>query len=93
MKKNKSIYMPQEIRVILLEFVLYVILEALVIFANFRAIRESFPTTEIAKNKIIGYSHYYGYPFYFDTFIIFFLLLSPIIICLLIALRRKLISK
>jgi len=85
--------MSQEIRVILLEFVLYIIIEALVIFASFRALRESFPPTEITINKIIGHSHYYGYPYYFDTFIIFFLLLSPIIICLLIILRRKLISK
>lgn len=39
----------------------------LIVFILFRNIRALFPPPEIYSNKIVGYSQYFGYPFYFDN--------------------------
>lgn len=50
--------------------------ELLLILIFFRKIRYLFPIPEIGDSKIVGFSQYFGYPFYFDTFIFFVILLS-----------------
>lgn len=57
--------------------------EAVLILFFFRKIRNLFPIPIIEDSEIIGYSQYFGYPFYFDTFIFLAVLLSiPSIIVL-----------
>lgn len=55
----------------------------------FRVIRSLFLPPEISSYKIVGYSQYYGYPFYYDTLAFFVLILFPSIIFLILCLVRK----
>lgn len=65
--------------------------ELVLILLFFRQIRDLFPAPEIEENKIIGYSQYFGYPFYFDTFIFFLIIFSiPIIILFFNSIRKYL---
>lgn len=55
-----------------------------VLILSFRKIRDAFPPTEIGHEKIVGYTQYFGYPFYLDTIIFFVFVLSPLISVFLI---------
>lgn len=55
------------------------IIQIVVLFVTFRELRLFFPPAKITDAKVIGFSHYFGYPFYFDTIIFFLLFLSPVI--------------
>lgn len=50
---------------------------------SFKKIRVLFPTPMINENKLVGFSQYYGYPFYFDTIFFFFIILLPVIVLLI----------
>lgn len=64
-------------------------IEILLLLVYFRKIRSLFPLPEVEGDKIIGYSQYFGSPFYFDTFIFFFVLVSiPLIIVILNYIRK-----
>lgn len=76
MAKNKSI-------TIFLYFFIQVIV-LLIAGITFRKVRELFPPTQILENKTVGYSQYFGYPYYFDTFVFFIIMFSPIIVCFII---------
>ncbi len=65
----------------------YVLIQSITlgsIIISFRKIRDLFPAPEISNSKIIGYAQFTGYPLYFDTFIFFLVMLSPIVICIII---------
>jgi len=68
----------------LLAYIVLQILFLVFLFINFRTFRDFFPIPKILESKIIGYSQYFAYPLYFDTFIFFIVILSPIVICLFI---------
>jgi hypothetical protein len=53
-----------------------------------KKIRPILPPTEINENKIIGFTQYNGYPFYFDLIIFFLLILLPSLM-LYLSLRKK----
>jgi hypothetical protein len=74
MKAHKSTYK----RNILLGGALsFLLLDFLLVIA-FRNIRDLLPPPEIGKKHIIGYSQYFGYPFYLDTIIFFILICYPL---------------
>lgn len=52
----------------------------LIILLYFRLFRNFFPIPRIGEEKIVGFAHYYGYPFYFDTVMFFIFILSPLIL-------------
>lgn len=57
---------------------------------SIKVLRSFFPIPKIGGERIVGYSHYTGYPLYFDQ-LIFFLtfFLVPVFLGILIAVRRK----
>lgn len=62
----------------------------IVIFAfNFRFLRDTLPPPQIHTNKIVGYSQYFGYPFFLDTATILLLLLLPVILFFLLGILKK----
>lgn len=60
-------------------------LEVVLILLFFRKIRDLFPIPAIGDNKIVGYSQYFGYPYYFDALVFLAIMLSPIIISFIFA--------
>lgn len=65
----------------------YIFFQAIFLFiiiVTFRKIRALFPVPQASDSEIVGYAQYYGYPLYFDTFIFFTIMLSPIVICIII---------
>jgi hypothetical protein len=49
------------------------------IFAlSFRKMRDTLPPPEISEKHIVGYSHFFGYPFFLDTAVFFFFMLYPL---------------
>ncbi len=69
--KNKKVFITT---------ITLILLEIAVLFATFRQFRLLFHPAKITDAKVIGFAHYFGYPFYFDTIIFFLIFLSPIII-------------
>ncbi len=55
----------------------------------FRYVRSFFPPPEISEFKIVGYSQYYGYPFYYDTLVFFILIFFPSAVFLVLCFIRK----
>lgn len=55
----------------------------------FRKLRDSLPPPEIHSNKIIGYSQYFGYPFFMDTIIFMLFFFFPLVIFFFLGLRKK----
>lgn len=55
----------------------------------FRKIRDMLPPPQINQTKIVGYTQYFGYPFFLDTVIFFLFLLFPFIIFSLLYLLKK----
>lgn len=50
----------------------------LILLINFRSFRSLVFGPEIGKEKIVGYTHYFGYPFYFDTILFFVFIFVPL---------------
>jgi hypothetical protein len=50
----------------------------------FRKIRDALPPPIINQTKIIGYTHYFGYPFLLDTVVFFFFIFFPVGIFILL---------
>lgn len=78
MAKNKSIAI----------YILYFSIQItilIIIEITLRKVRELFPPSQILQNYIVGYSQYFGYPYYFDTLVFLAIMLSPIIISLILA--------
>jgi len=67
-------------------FVLAILLFLLVLF--FRTLRDALPPPQILQNKIVGYTHYYGYPFSLDAAIFFLLLFLPASVYLIAKLKK-----
>jgi hypothetical protein len=57
---------------------------------SFRKIRDILPPPEITEQKIVGYSHFFGYPFFLDTVIFFFFILYPFLAYITIIFIQKL---
>jgi len=55
---------------------------------SFRTIRDSLPPTKIENQKIVGYTQYFGYPFQLDTIIFFLFLLPPLLVGLLMQIKK-----
>ncbi len=73
-----SIYLSKK-RSILLVNLLLLGLFLIVFVLSFRNIRDSLPPPKIDETKIVGYTHFFGYPFYLDTVIFFiFILYQPV---------------
>ncbi len=54
------------------------------VLLHFRSLRMLFPYPKINSEKMVGFSQYFGYPFYFDTVLFFIIMLSPIVVILTI---------
>ncbi len=73
---------------VLIRYLFFYFIFTILLLGTFRNLRKLFPIPEIESEKIIGYTHYYGYPFYFDN-IFFLLIFTPI----LIIISAKIIKK
>ncbi|MEK7533762.1 MAG: hypothetical protein AAB600_00335 [Patescibacteria group bacterium] len=83
MRFNKSTHIK-----ILIEALFYFSIEVLLTLF-FRKIRNLFPIPTIGENKIVGYAQYFGYPFYFDNFVFFLFIISPLLLLSIVTVRRK----
>lgn len=63
--------------------------ELSVIFILFKKIRGLFLGPQIGENKIVSYSQYFGYPYYFDTILFFVIIFSPSIIMFILKFAMK----
>ncbi len=54
--------------------------ELVILLMFFRPLRRLSPPPEITKVGTVGFAHYFGYPFYFETIVFWSVFLSPIII-------------
>lgn len=88
MKQDKSILRGK--LKLLLEVLLYSVILLLIFFILFRPIRDIVVAPRIGEQKIVGYSHYIGYPFFIDTILFFVLMSIPIASCFIVLLRKKL---
>lgn len=79
MKRNKVF-----IKTLLLSFVLLIIL-----MFSFKKIRAFFPPPEIGNDKLVGFSQYFGYPFYFDNLLFAFLIAFPVAVFLFFYYKEK----
>ena len=68
MKRNKVF-----LKTFLLSFTLLIVL-----MFGFKKIRALFPPPEIGSDKLVGFSQYFGYPFYFDSLFFIFLIFFPV---------------
>jgi len=55
---------------------------------TFKKIRALLPPPEIMSNKIIGFAQYFGYPLYFDTIFVLFLIFLPVLLFYLFTLKK-----
>lgn len=60
----------------------------LCIMVGFRTMRSVFPPPEITKDKLIGFAQYFGYPINFDTGIFLLIVFLPIVILLILSIRK-----
>jgi hypothetical protein len=51
---------------------------------GFKKIRTSLPPPEIGSDRLVGFAQYFGYPLYFDAFLFFLLLFSPILLFIIL---------
>ncbi|MCL5438471.1 MAG: hypothetical protein M1268_00595 [Patescibacteria group bacterium] len=63
----------------------------IILMLGFKKTRSLFPPPEIGNDKLIGFSQYFGYPFYFDTIFFFMLILIPI--CIFVILYKRNLDK
>lgn len=59
----------------------------------FRKLRDHLLPPQITDSKIIGYTHFFGYPFYLDNIIFFIIIFYPLLIFLSVTFYRILQSK
>lgn len=85
---SKSTIMKYNARILLSAFFIYTI-ELIILLKYFRVIRGLFAVPEIGREKIIGYAQYVGYPMYFDIFLFYILLFSPVAIIWILYFIRK----
>lgn len=88
MKQDKSILRGK--LKLLLEVLVYLVIQLFIFFMLFRPIRNEMALPWIGEQKIVGYSHYTGYPFFIDTVLFFVLMSTPITACFIVLLRKKL---
>ena len=69
-------------------YILVIILMLLLFFLTFRMLRDSLPPPAISENKIIGYTQYFGYPYWLDTIIFFIFLIFPLITFILNRIKK-----
>lgn len=82
--------------IICISIFLWILLIVLPVVTEFRLFRGYFPPAEITSNRIIGFSQFNGYPLYFDSVLIYLLIISIIFIFifyLLISHAQKKINK
>jgi len=84
-----KVFFRQKIGFFLLLNLFFLFFLTIVLGLSFRKIRDSLPPPEIGTQKIIGYIHYFGYPFHLDTVIFFLVILPPLLIGLLVRLKVK----
>lgn len=56
------------------------ILFFLFITLYFRQLRDVLPSPEIDQSSVVGYSQYFGYPFFIDTVLFFAMVFIPLIL-------------
>lgn len=61
----------------------------LFLLASFKKIRSLLPPPEIENNKLIGFSQYFGYPFYIDAIFFFILFSVPVLFFVILYLINK----
>jgi multisubunit Na+/H+ antiporter MnhB subunit len=59
-----------------------------VLLLGLRFFRNFFLFPQVLDNKIVGYSQYFGYPFYFDTLYLNIIIFIPAIILILLYFRK-----
>ncbi len=59
------------------------------LLVSVRYIRNLFPIPQISSSKIVGYAHFTGYPFYFDTIFIFSIVFFPLVFFLAVRKTNK----
>lgn len=68
-----------------------IIVSVVVIFfimAAFKKIRAVFPPPEITKDKLVGFTHYFGYPIYFDNMIFLLIIFLPVVILFIFSFKK-----
>ena len=86
---NESVKIKNTIKEIYLSAIIIFIVEIFFLLVFFRKLRSFFPQPRIEENGIVGFSQYFGYPLYFDNFVFFLFLLSPVMVAFIILVRRK----
>ncbi|KKQ96763.1 MAG: hypothetical protein UT20_C0003G0021 [Candidatus Levybacteria bacterium GW2011_GWA1_39_11] len=83
LKTNKRIIIFKLVILLLVEIVLFGIL--------FKEVRTLFPPSFILSNEktTVGYVHYFGYPFFYDTFLFFAIMVSPIVTFMIVKISSK----
>ena len=76
-KKNK---MKKKGVIMIFSFFLWISLIIIPTVIGFRLLRNHFPPAEITGNRIVGFSQFNGYPLYFDSLLIYFLITSTIFV-------------
>lgn len=83
LKLKKIVFATKTREIIIVSFFLSFASE-IVLLLSLRWWRALFPPPEIESNKIVGYSQYFGYPFYFDSLYLMILIFAPLFILIII---------
>ncbi|GEM_PF-3098869 len=77
-KKHKA-YLKLDKKKIIIKCITISIILNLVLLLGFKKIRSYISPPEIGRDGLVGFAQYFGYPFYFDTLIFFFMIFVPIL--------------
>lgn len=78
---------------LMIESLVYFFIFNFILIISMRFLRNFQSPTIINTDKMIGYSQYFGYPLYFDTIIVFLIIMSPIFCFIFAFIRQTYIKK
>lgn len=81
-----------KLKFLFIEAGIYYFIILIIIKINIEKIRNIFPPVRIGVNKVIGFVHFIGYPIMFDSFIFFLIIAIPILVQVMLFIRKKLIK-
>lgn len=73
------------------ELIQIVIFSLILIFSAFvlyKKMRGLFPPPQIGSEKLVGFAQYFGYPIYFDTIFFFLIVSIPLIVTIILKIRK-----
>lgn len=62
---------------------LFILISSLIFFINFRIIRSYMLPPMIGQDGTVGFTHYFGYPFYFESIVFLIFFLAPFFVILI----------